>query len=252
MNSKLRVGITKNAEKIILSEAERTDFSKEEKEFLKNLYSNKNHIDEHSFYHTHEDPTVSLPKVDSSTTFTMEKVQLPPDLLEDYSSYTVAQLKNRCRERGLMVSGKKADLLQRVLDDVEIQVKEYYQTQQRSKQKIKLNTFENKSKLKKPYSGVRNVDIQIIEHLDNLIKEYVLACGGQAGSRDVGRYLSANSNSKRKEADIGSFSSQSALTELKNNFGSLNLYLANRKDVFSTGHTNVSFPDDYGFPIRLK
>ena len=138
------------------------------------------------------------------------------------------------------------------MDDAETQVKDYYQKQQQPKPNITRNTFENKSKSKKPYSGVKNVDIEIIEHLDNLIKEYVLACGGQAGSRDVGRYLSANSNSKRKEVSIGSFRSQSALTELKNNYGSLNLYLANRKDVFSTGNANAAFPDDYGFPIRLK
>lgn len=38
--------------------------------------------------------------------------------MSDYSSFTVAQLKEALKEKGLPVDGKKADLLQRLLDNV--------------------------------------------------------------------------------------------------------------------------------------
>lgn len=200
--------------------------------------------------------------------------------MEDYSTYTLAKLKERCRDRGLMVSGAKAILLQRVMDDVNKQIQEIQKQQQSQQQKydqrsaeietsnmsriqrprmasrltndrIRRNTVENISKSNKPYSGMTNVDADIIRHLDGLIKEYILACGGQAGSRDVGRYLAANSSSKGREADFGRSGHASALTELKNNFGSLNQFLANRRDVFFVGEADASLPTTYGFSIRL-
>ena len=36
---------------------------------------------------------------------------------ESLSSSTVAQLREICKDRGLMVSGKKADLIDRILED---------------------------------------------------------------------------------------------------------------------------------------
>jgi len=85
----------------------------------------------------------------------------------------------------------------------------------------------------------------VANHLDALIAEYVQARGGQAGSRDVGRYLAANPSSKGD--------SRAALTELKDHFGSLAVYLNQRREKFRKLPEDVArYGKDYGFPILIQ
>jgi hypothetical protein len=82
-------------------------------------------------------------------------------------------------------------------------------------------------------------------HLEALIKEYLTASGGMAGSRDIGRYLAANSDSRKGG------NNRSALTELKENFGSLLAFIMSQEDVFTVLDKQGN-GDDTGFPIKLK
>mmetsp|Transcript_26918 Transcript_26918/g.41733 ORF Transcript_26918/g.41733 Transcript_26918/m.41733 type:complete len:641 (+) Transcript_26918:122-2044(+) len=105
------------------------------------------------------------------------EIATKPVLQEDLSSKTVVELKELLRSLNLPLSGKKADLIERV---------ETYYTEQQPE--------------------VPSLEMQII----SLIGDYVEASGGTTGSRNIGRYLSAN---KINDA--------SALTLLKENYGSL-------------------------------
>jgi len=156
------------------------------------------------------------------------------DLTEDYSSHKIAELKERCRQRGLAVSGTKAVLLQRVLDDVETESKQ--QRQQRQQQQ------QQQHKPATTTTTTTTPSSPIIQYLDKLIKEYLLASGGEASSRDIGRYLTAKEISERRGISYGS-----ALKELKDNFGSLNGYLTKRQDVF------VNIPmEGLSFGVRIQ
>jgi hypothetical protein len=88
--------------------------------------------------------------------------------------------------------------------------------------------------------------VDVSHHLDGLISEYITVKGGQTGSRDMGRFLAANGGSKHHR-DL------SALSELKDCFGSLATYIGKRPNRFLTlAVDRVKNGDDYGFPIRLK
>ena len=65
-----------------------------------------------------------------------------------------------------------------------------------------------------------------IGDLEDLMKEYLTASWGEAGSRDVGRYLAANGDSKNGNT--------SALTELKESYGSLLAFIGRRGNVFTS------------------
>jgi len=285
-----RVGILPDAKEFIIPEEEKGNFSDEENAFLERYEASLdgNKIDELSFFFTNEGPGASSPNKQNEETYfapnfeeksfenvdesDLSNLELPHDLKEDYSTFTVAKLKDRCRERGLMVSGTKAVLLERITDDVTQQIKEIWekdQIQQRDKHEsrqlvaskmsstrngprtgegnLRSGIIENVTKSQKPFSGVRHVEVSVIKHLDGLVREYIQASGGQAGSRNLGRYLACNTGSKGKSR----FGEETALTELKNNFGSMKQYLLNRRDVFVMERADNTLPSDYGFPIRL-
>jgi len=88
------------------------------------------------------------------------------------------------------------------------------------------------------------VDPAISAHLETLVKEYLTASGGSAGSRDIGRYLAANSGSRR--------GNKSALTELKETYGSLLAFILTRQDAFSVLDKRPGYGGDQGFPIKLN
>jgi len=107
---------------------------------------------------------------------------------EDYNAKTVSQLKEICRENGLPVSGRKADLIER----------------------IEAHLAKGQEQKKE---AMENVDPST--RLEMLIVEYLHAKGGEASSRDIGRYLAANSASKeRLRAGNGDTSALSELKEL--------------------------------------
>lgn len=87
----------------------------------------------------------------------------------------------------------------------------------------------------------------IAAHLKALIKEYLTASGGAAGSRDIGRYLAANGDSRKDNQQF------SALTELKESYGSLLTFLHSREDTFTVLDKNTKgYGGDHGFPVKLK
>ena len=119
---------------------------------------------------------------------------------EDFSKYTVAMLKERCRERGLSTSGLKADLVERVKRDAEEKVVE---------------------------AGTGSSPDGLTTDLIGLVTEYLHASGGTASSRDIGRYLAANMREQP-----GSAKAVSANAALKAAFGSLNNFVATFNDLF--------------------
>ena len=138
----------------------------------------------------HPNATVMLPLVDirSKTPST------------DYNTLTVVELKEICREKGLKVAGKKGDLIKRI---------EQYVASEKEQVISKVG------------------DLKPEKYLEMLVLEYLHASGGQATSRDVGRYLAANKASfemrMREETHQGR--PISALVELKKNYGSLNRFV---------------------------
>lgn len=160
----------------------------------------------------------------------VQVVELPDDLRADYASFTVAKLKERCKERGLSTSGLKADLLERVETDVKEQVAE----------------------LQKAPSNVHDVRAQpqVGDYILELIKEYLHARGGKASSRDVGRYLAANKRQRE-----GSHEIISANQELKAYFGGLKFFVEAHADVLDAEHNYVDGNDAFGkyaFMVSLK
>jgi len=284
----IEVTDSETADDILEERASQTKFSDVEEKFLEE-YNEKMESsfapdDEILYYHTltgessrvenadlandddeyHESSGVNGSKSDLT-------LDLPPELTMDYSTFTVSKLKDVCREWGLAVTGAKAVLLGRVQDDVsrrvqqlrdEQEINKQYQRQHQLKQPDIRQRQEQKAKspmqrirmggarLSRPVAQNAYTDTTVVNHLDNLVSEYIAARGGQAGSRDVGRYLAVNSSSMRNS---GNEEVSSALTELKNTFGSLANYLSKRTDKFiRLDEDPVRYGQEYGFPIRVK
>ena len=87
------------------------------------------------------------------------------------------------------------------------------------------------------------VDPAVASHLEALVKEYLMASGGKSGSRDIGRYLAANGDSRK--------GSHSALTELKDAYGSLLSFLLSRENTFAVLDKQPGHGGDQGFPVQL-
>lgn len=205
----------------------------------------------------------------------------------DYSALTVNSLKEICREKGLKVTGTKDVLIERLVQDailehdiIEKRRNEYKQLKERAaitakkvRPKAIISTKsppQHQTHLmpaggniyastlpqmdmirtrKLPHGGssssTKISDNVASPHLEALIKEYLTASGGKAGSRDIGRYLAANSDSQKGG------NNRSALTELKENFGSLLAFIMSREDLFTVLDKQGN-GDDTGFPIKLK
>ena len=143
---------------------------------------------------------------------------------------TVKELKDRCRERGLPVSGVKSVLLERVQADVEEQV-------------AKMEEHGKAAVSAESSNGYLIADSSpdASGYLKDLVEEYVHACGGSASSRNVGRYLAANKASQGKA---------SALAELKDSFGSLASFVSQHSHIFSKDEENSE--GTYAFTIGLR
>jgi hypothetical protein len=160
-----------------------------------------------------------------------KRSKLPEDLTRDYSVLTVNDLKARCRERNLPVSGVKAQLLERIKQDNEKQI---------------ARLAEEKRRDRSPPPRSSSV-VSSFDYLHDLVVEYVKARGGEATSRDVGRYLAANRGSKAK---FGAYDDgMTALQELKERFGSLLSFVAVQSDLIAT---KAEETHDHSFFITLK
>jgi len=261
------VRVKGNTDETLLNEFKRTQFfTKEEKEFLES-YNKKKYIEDDSFDHTTGTSSYVPPPPIEEFTF-----ESPPAI--DYSQLTAAKLKDICREKDLPVSGKKDVLIQRLEEDrkLEHEVIEKLQREARGAKRTftkKLPRPKVAAIKERPISTAGNnvyasvlpqyeyqnpratintgesVDPAIGAHLEDLIKEYLAASGGEAGSRDVGRYLAANSDSKN--------GNNSALTELKESYGSLLAFIGRRGNTFTVlDKKKGRSGQEKGFPIRLN
>ena len=268
------VRVKGDSDTMLLNEFKRTQFfTKEEKEFLEN-YKKEKYITDDAYDHTTtmsdylsgDNAVVDLDShLDSFNGMASSSI--------DYSQLTVAKLKEICRERGLPVSGKKEQLIDRlennnVIENDVVEVPQKDTTEfsigSRINSKRSTRAIGNSSKSQPsltsfPHTGSNiyastlpqldvsrnrnSPDPKAAAHLEALIIEYLTASGGSAGSRDIGRYLAANSDSRK--------SNRAALTELKENFGSLLSFILTREDAFSVRDKSGN-GDDSGFPIALK
>ena len=238
-----RVTVKDNSDDILVEEFKKTQyFTNEEKKFLENYRKPTNAAYSHTEY-TNEDLSES----------TDEAASMP-----NYSDMKVAALKDICREKNLPVSGKKDALIERL----EKWHREFLQLAQLAAQKKRREWKEAPAKTIARMRNPNNVysdtlpqldvkqtkkttirDPKVAAHLEALVKEYLTASGGIASSRDIGRYLSANSDSRNAH--------KSALAELKEAYGSLLPFLHSR----SAFHIDNTIPESqmktHGFPVKL-
>ena len=228
------LGLTDNADALLAGLAEKTDFSAVEKEFLREYLAAKQDAKNADAESAEEQP-----------------LELPSDLTADYSTFKVNELKERCRERGLPVSGTKAVLLERVQADVEEEknrLEEEHKENMRKQGTIRpvptarLN-FQPSFQMELERYDTDNIDPAVTDHLSGLVKEYLQASGGRAGSRDIGRYLAVN-----KAFDTENF--MTALQEMKKHYGNFVTFLMANSDTFSRGRQYLT-PEgrEYGFPV---
>ena len=203
------------AERIIEESLKTATFSTDEKAFFEH-YSIDNLEDyDTAFFHTRSDMG-QRPEHRPNTQSYMdprpehrpvaESSSVTQPIVKDFSAYTVADLKERCRERNLPTSGLKSELLQRVIQDAE-----------QEKLSPRIHTLQ-------PLRPPRPVDPKVKNHIENIIREYLLARGGTASSRDIGRYLAAYKAYDPKHS--------SANVELKASFLSLSNFVVDCPEIF--------------------
>jgi len=233
---------TDKATYILNRDLKATSFSTEEKRFLDDFESGNvgGDINEKSYYHTNGglgSPGLDIPNAKGSKTEVIDLNNLPPDLVEDYTTFTVVRLKERCRERGIPVTGTKAILLGRVQEDV---------ANQTSQLKDQVNQAVDQKASAKRTTLKDKISSQVTRHIEDLIKYYISQMGGEVSSRDLGRFLAANvaymPGSGGKKI--------TALQELKENFGNLASFFEYKNKVFELSDIGDTF--EFGFGIKLK
>jgi uncharacterized LabA/DUF88 family protein len=212
------VGLRDDATATLMEEAKTIHFSQAEKDFFDNYSLAEMH--DHNAWYWHSLPTSNgVPPWSQNVQTVMDarketpplgsgkgsEVVIPEELACDYTTWKVPELKGRCRERGLPVTGKKAELVERIQKDVEREIANLKATRQQ--------------KPRAPASKAAET------YLLGLVDEYVHARGGRASSRDIGRYLSTNKASENRLED--SSKRVSALQELKEIYGSLKYFASN-------------------------
>lgn len=270
------VRVKGDSDETLINEFKRTKFfTKEEKVFLED-YKKDKYITDDSYQHT----AMSVLEMKRRPVGSAAEKDHNSDVLDetstseiDYSHLTVIRLKEICRERGLPVSGKKGDLVHRLEEDGKIE-RGIIRTQQKQANEDSISSHNKKGKMQSALSkdssslagnvyasslpqldasryrnargnkDTMTVDPAIPSHLETLVREYLTASGGLAGSRDIGRYLAANSGSRR--------GNKSALTELKETYGSLLTFILTRQDAFSVLDKRPGYGGDQGFPIKLN
>lgn len=157
----------------------------------------------------------------------------------EYTSYTLSQLKDVCREMGLPVSGLKAAVLDRIQAALQ---------KQRDCSDPLPKSYRKQSSMQSQSSvNDKSIPQSTSRHLLGLLTEYISASGGKANSRAVGRYLAANRSS------TGSVKSRqgSALHELKSFYGSLASFVQVHSDVLYRLDSS-SDDNDFSFSIGLR
>jgi len=243
------IGLEKNAEDVLLAEARKTKLNQIEKDFF-NSYTTLGLLDNReevygrsltngkserlSYDNSNKEKMLARANLSHDQSnqginnlALQEKV---PPTKHDYSIYKVTQLKSICRERGLAVSGVKAALRNRLEMDDESDVD--------TTSRITLEKTGSESAPKD------QIDDPTTNYLLDVVKEYIQASGGTASSRELGRYLAANSSFSAKErGGIG----ESALVELKNTYGSLVKFLDAFPGIFDRSEVDRTEEGDWEF-----
>jgi hypothetical protein len=225
---------------VLLEEAKFAHFTPQEKEFF----------DNYSLQQLYDDPTVY---------FHSQKVQgpndeeetmiIPQELKRDYSKCKLAELKDLCRKRGLVVSGTKAALMERIQQDVDNQLFEFQRQLSSSRTKMKRPAIagringDQRARVVVP-AAIASPETE--KYLEGLVKEYIQARGGQASSRDLGRYLATNGSSGHTE------NCQTALAELKSLYGGLAAFISIRRDSFQLVNDDMTDTSLFEFLVALK
>jgi uncharacterized LabA/DUF88 family protein len=219
------VALCENVNSRLIEEEKKTHFTAAEKKFFVEYSLDSLENKEKLYWHTFHDSgsietLVDMPMMPNPTS-TISQIDLPEALSPDYSNYKVAELKEACRERNLPVSGKKADLIERLLGSEE---EERQHGQASAPEEVKPAAY-----------------------VQGLILEYLQVKGGQASSRDVGRYMAANQASDERQKEENT--RISALTELKEIYGSLKQYVF-QSELFSA--EEMKSEEAYEYRIRLN
>lgn len=207
------VGLVHDAPGKLREEADRATLKPEEEAFLLHHSLDGSQEMERLFWHTNNDTPqhdVAGPLFSYNNRRTSEAVE---KVVVDYNSYTVVDLKELCRERKLPVSGRKAELIDR------------------------LSEYDSETSETKEASSSE-------EYLAGLITEYLRASGGKASSRDVGRYLNANKASAYNLGD-----EKTALAELKQHFMGVGRFVQGMDGVHIEALENG---DPYDFLVCLN
>ena len=266
-----------DAEQSILEMSKLVTFSAEEKAFLDTYDTNMMEDPQTAYYHTlldiqalrehqEQQPVSGTQPLTTKTTavaaagITQEIMVASPMSMslpvEDYSTYTVSKLKEECRQRHLPMSGLKAQLLARVMEHAE---------KERLAQlsSLPLSTTPPPPVLGPPGNAglgdaaaattathdsggagsgasLTSAPPKVAEYLQCVVKEYLLASGGEVSSRDVGRYLACNKSSDGVDK---------ALPELKRHYSNLSYFISCYPEMF--GRDELGADDDFSFLVIL-
>eukprot|EP00979_Chaetoceros_neogracilis_P002401 scaffold410_cov267-Chaetoceros_neogracile.AAC.49 len=220
----------------LIEEAKRTKFSPKEAQFLKTYQTDivEKGVEEDVYYYTTEalegvpngyagiNDNVAFPGGNSY--IGQQRQQRDPPKV-DYSTFTVAQLKEVCKDMELRVTGRKNELIERIIE---------------SDERKMMN-----SGLGKTNDSTTSGNGKIEKYLVDLVTYYIIESRGYASSRDLGRFLATNKGS-------GS-NANSALSELKDTFGGVAAFLNQRSNIFTTvREASDGDPMNYSFGIKLK
>ena len=243
MDKTFWISLTNNAEETLMVEARQARLTDIEKEFF-DSYS-LDHLDcpERAYEFSIQELSKIRPSAVSQFNDGGARNAVKTDIIQqqpykqetkrEYSMYTVVRLKEYCRDRGLAVSGVKLALIERLKEDDELQ-------KQVSSPEVVVD-------IKRP-----TVDVPSSPTTDYLmctIKEYIQASGGTAGSRDIGRYLNANSSYATREH--GGLGNSTALSELKGLYGSLARFINTYEEIFDRTAA-VDAQGNYEFQVSVK
>lgn len=234
------IGKKDGASAVLIDEAKRTKFTPEEKQFLEDYHSGviERGLEKEIYHYTidameYESPEIEDLSAYSSAISGLDSSGIPDQQQSnriDYSSCTVVELKEMCRQKGLPVSGRKADLIHRLEQEDE----DSNQHNSIAQDSISIQSSE------KSYND------KLEKYLVELVKYYIVQCGGYASSRDLGRFLATNQASNSK--------TNSALAELKNNFGGVASFLNQQSHIFTIVREPPTDGDpmNFSFGIKLK
>jgi hypothetical protein len=242
-NSNYWISVLPGVDEALLKVAKLTKFSQAEKDFFE-TYTLEPLQDKGLFYWFTNELDRDRPVIADSKDDNEPEVEIPDHLTKDYSACTVAQLKETCRKRNLLVSGVKSALLDRLQASLDEEIRRIRNNATESQTEREPNGVSASSS---PYVNSYVVPNDVADHIKELVLEYMLARGGSASSRDIGRYLSANSSSSAAATNV------SALQELKAFYGSLAGFVHCFPDIFTRSEVAESHhPKDYGFNLFLR